>query len=121
MAGPSIVRATFKNGLSRTTLSKSDLKYYTSSLLDGSHHAIFYFFSQTGHPLPDYSHVLRSLTMPVTVIWGTKDNMLVWKDQSDKVMHDLKLQKSDIHLIEESNHFVPEEASDQIVDIIANF
>jgi len=50
-------------------------------MLNGGHHALFYFFSQTGKPLPDYSGLIQSLNLRVKVIWGQKDDILVWKHQ----------------------------------------
>ena len=97
----------FKMGLEDHKLSKSDLYGYQAPLLDNKTRGMYNFFTTTRNSLQDYSAVIKQIKVPKIVIWGEKDEMLQWDPQAEKVISDLNLIESDIHLLDEK-HFIQE-------------
>ncbi len=118
-----MVNATLNNGLmDLSKLSKEDCEGYQKPLRKSGHRGLYYFFTQTCNRLPaDYHELLAGLNKPAKIIWGTNDKILVWEKMADEVSTDLKVQESNIHLIDKGKHFIQEEAPQQIVDLIEEF
>ena len=115
-----MLKGLFKSGLIENTLAKEDLEGYKRPLKEGKTHAMYYFFTQTCNALPDHSKVIKSLDIPVCIIWGKKDSFLLWEPQQDRVVQDISLQKENLHLIE-AKHFIQEERPQEIAQIILDF
>lgn len=104
-------------------LTDDDKEGYRRPLLEGKTDSLYYFFSKSCNELPDYRNALRGLTKhhcPVQVIWGIKDDMLLWNPQAEEVKSMLKIDSSDIHLLQ-SNHFLQEEQPAKISRLIDRF
>jgi len=117
-----MMKATLKNGLSKNTkVSKARMKGFYKPMQEGGNRAIYHFFTQTCHLMPDYSALFDSLEMPVHVIWGAQDPMLVWEPQKDLVKVSLDLDDENITVLEESVHFIQEEEPEVIAEVIEGF
>ena len=117
-----MMNATLKNGLSSSTeVSKKRKEGYWLPMQEGGNKAIYYFFTQTCHHMPDNRDLFKSLKMPTTVIWGSDDPMLKWSPQSDLVKESLGVIDEDVHVLEGAKHFIQEERPDFIAQKIADF
>lgn len=116
-----MIDATLKNGLNGQKLSKAEKEGYWQPMCEGGHRGIFHFFTQTCHKLEDYRPVLQNLGVPAMVIWGAKDPMLQWQPQADRVMADLNIPKEQVHILAEASHFIPEEQSEEIAELMGAF
>ena len=73
--------------------------------------------------LPEYLQGMKKLAQhscPVQVVWGVKDEMLLWKPQAEKVTELLKIKSFDVHLIR-ANHFLQEEQPAEVAKLIKAF
>ena len=113
-----VINPTFKNGIkNRSVVNKNMLEGYKTALLGDGDRAMYYFFTQTCQKLTDYSALHRSLDIPLSVIWGDSDDMLVWAKIKEKVQANFKVQAEDIHIIK-GKHFIQEEQPALISQII---
>lgn len=81
---------------------------------------MYYFFTQTCENLPDYSEILKGLSIPVAVIWGKNDSFLKWRPQRERVISDANISEENIHLLE-AKHFIQEEKPEEISQLILDF
>ena len=116
---PNHIKKLFEGGLSKVTLSKSELEGYKLPLLEGKINGIYYFFSKTCHNIENYKSLLQGLNIPASVIWGDNDVFLLWKPQAEQVVEDLKIADDNIHLLE-AKHFIQEEIPKEICNLIVN-
>lgn len=113
-----VINPTFKNGIQdRSVVNKAMLEGYKTPLLGDGDHAMYYFFTQTCQVLTDYTDLHRSLDIPLSVIWGASDDMLVWDKIKAKVRANFKIEAADIHIIK-GKHFIQEEQPELISQII---
>lgn len=110
----------FKSGLIKNTLSKEEIEGYKKPLLEGKTKGMYYFFTQTCKNVPDYSQVLKNISIPVAVIWGKKDSFLKWELQKEQVVLDASILEENIHLLD-AKHFIQEEKPEEISQIILDF
>jgi len=115
-----LLKQLFNGGLIENNLSEEDLKGYKTPLLEGKVRGMYYFFSRTCHNLPDYKKVISELNIPTIVIWGEKDPFLHWQPQSKAVINDLKISSENIYELE-AKHFIQEEQSDRVCELITSF
>ncbi|OUR91228.1 alpha/beta hydrolase [Flavobacteriales bacterium 34_180_T64] len=116
-----MLKGLFNAGLTNANIiSKTDLEGYKKPLLEGKTKAMYHFFSNTCNNLPDYSKVFENLSMQKLLIWGKDDSFLVYEKMKDKVPMNLNIKAENIHIIE-AKHFIPEEKSNQIVNLIHDF
>ena len=115
-----MVKKLFEGGTNKHPMSKADVEGYITPLRKGKTDALYTFFTSNTKSIPDYSNVLKKIKIPVQVIWGTDDRILVWSKQSAEVSKDLDIKSSNIHLLEK-NHFLQEEASAELIKYILNF
>ena len=115
-----MVKKLFEGGTNDYAMSKADVEGYITPLRKGKTDALYTFFTSNTKEIPNYSNTLKNIKIPVQVIWGTDDKILVWDKQSTKVITDLNIKSSDIHLLKK-NHFLQEEASNELVSRILNF
>ena len=115
------ITGTFKNGMKdRSAIQKDMLEGYKLPLLQNGHRALYYFFTQTCKQIKDYSVLHQSLNIPLHVIWGKQDDMLVWEKIASKVNDNFK----DIRSVDilDAKHFIQEELPDvigkKIVEIV---
>lgn len=117
-----MMKATFNNGLSKQTkLSKQRLRGFYLPMQEGGNKAIYQFFTQTCHLMPDYTGLFDSLDVPIKVIWGAKDPMLKWEPQKDLVMKAMNLKEEDVYTLADGVHFIQEEEFESISQHIARF
>ena len=99
-----VINGTFKNGLAdRSFINKNMLDGYKIPLIGYGHYAMYYFFTQTCHLLEDYNALHRSLHIPLTVIWGKEDNILVFEHMRDEIKSNFNIEDKSIHLFECEN------------------
>ncbi len=115
-----LLKQLFKLGLKENNLSEIDIEGYKRPLREGKTKAMYYFFSQSCNSLPDFSSTIESIDIPTLVIWGTHDEMLVWKDQEERVAKDLNIQDENIHILD-AKHFIQEEKPEEINTFILDF
>ena len=110
----------FKSGMDDFKMSNADVDGYKIPLKKDKTHSIHKFFTTNTKSIPDYSETLKSLNIPVQVIWGKNDEILKWEPQSKKVIADLKIKASNIHILDK-NHFLQEEIPNELVSYIESF
>lgn len=115
-----MVKKLFQQGTNNYSMSKADVEGYITPLRKGKTDALYTFFTSNTKAIPDYSEILKNIKIPVQVIWGTDDAILVWDKQANVVKQDLDLKETDIHLLSK-NHFLQEEATNEITDLILKF
>lgn len=117
-----MMSATLKNGLSSSTqLSKKRKEGYWLPMQEGGNKAIYYFFTQTCHQMPDNRDLFNSLKMPAMVIWGSDDPMLKWAPQAELVQESLEIVDQRVHVLDGAKHFIQEEQPDFIANQISGF
>ena len=113
-----VINPTVKNGVKNNdVITPETLAGYKRPFLNQSTAAIYYFFTQTCHKIPDYTALHNSLDVDLTVIWGKHDEILEWEGNEEQALRNFKLSKEDIHLLD-AGHFIQEEQPQQISDII---
>ncbi len=115
-----MLKMLFKNGTDNCELSKADIEGYKVPLKNGKTKGLYKFFTKNTKSIPDYSDVLKGLNVPTQVIWGTNDEILHWRPQSEKVITDLNIKEENIHLLKK-NHFLQEEAVDELIEYLSAF
>jgi haloalkane dehalogenase len=115
-----MMKATLANGMVNNELCSPEMvNGYTAPSEGRLDRALFQFFSNTcKKDLPNYEPLLRSLKIPVKVIWGKNDEILVWDKMSEKVKEALNLTEDNIHILEDAKHFIQEEKPNEIVELI---
>jgi len=78
---------------------------------------MYYFFTQTCQKIIDYTKLHRTLQIPLYVIWGNSDDMLVWEAIKEDVRANFNLEEKHIHVIK-GKHFIQEEQPELIAKII---
>ncbi len=114
------LKALFVNATNDCQMSKADVEGYATPLKEGKTKAMYKFFTTNTQSIPDYSSVLKQINIPVEVIWGIDDEILLWNQEKEFVIKDLKIDPKNIHIINK-NHFIQEEASTDLVKIIGAF
>jgi len=115
-----LLKGLFKGGLKENTMNELDIEGYKTPLLEGKTDGMYYFFTRTCNYFPDYSLIFENIDIPVAVIWGIHDTILQWTPQQTKVINALKIEKEDIHLIDEK-HFIQETKAEEIAYKILEF
>lgn len=110
----------FKIGLKEDNISKAEREGYRRPLREKKTKGMYYFFTQTKKPLPEYAPLLNDLDIPSMVIWGQEDEMLLWTPQADEVTKALKIANDDIHIID-AKHFIQEEKPEEVNKLILDF
>ena len=104
LGGP-MVKATFKNGLYENKLSKEAFEGYADPLQTGSHTALYYFFTsfkEINEKLPSYQQAIKSLNVPIQVIWGKEDEILIGEKQIPLIQSNFNVDDRNVHLVRES-------------------
>ncbi|MEM7085838.1 MAG: alpha/beta hydrolase [Bacteroidota bacterium] len=115
-----MLKGLFNAGMTKNTLSTTDIQGYKTPLLEGKTKAMYYFFTQTCNLLPDISEAVKNIAVPVALIWGKNDDFLSWEPQKNKVIKDLRISEENLHILE-AKHFIQEEKPLEIVQIILDF
>jgi len=115
-----LLKSLFNNALIKNNLTKEELEGYKKPLLEGKTKAMYQFFSNTCNKLPNYQNIVRSVKIPIILIWGKYDTFLVFEKMKDTVTNDLNLKKNDIHMLN-AKHYIQEEKPVQINSLILNF
>lgn len=115
-----MLKGLFKSGMRTNDLKEPDIEGYKSPLLEGKTKGMYYFFTQTCNELEDYSRLFSELEKPVAVIWGEKDEFLLWEPQKTAVIRDLNISGEHIHILN-AKHFIQEEKPQEIVAFILDF
>ena len=119
-AGNELLAQLFDKGLEHNSLTKEDLEGYQIPLREGKTKAMYYFFSNTCNEVADYDELLNSIDIPVSVIWGGRDDMLLWDPQKDRVQKSLHIKDKDIQILD-GRHFIQEAFPDKISAHINRF
>ena len=115
-----LLKGLFKKGLKENNLSKIDIEGYKTPLRQGKTKGMYYFFSKTCNELPNNDKIIKSLDIPVAIIWGKHDDMLQINPQKEKMINALKIVQENVHIID-AKHFIQEEKPNEINKIILNF
>lgn len=120
LTNKTIMKKLFKNALMENNLNANEVEGYRRPLLEGKTRSLYTFFSSTCNDLPDYRNVLKNINIPVMVVWGKHDKMLLWNPMQDDVVKDLKIKPHNIHVIE-AKHYIQEESTDELLGLMLNF
>jgi len=115
-----MIKKLFEGGTNGYAMSKADVAGYITPLRKGKTNALYTFFTTNTKAIPDYSATLKKIKIPVQVIWGADDKILVWNKQAAAVTKDLTMEDNNIHILEK-NHFLQEEAAPKLIQLITNF
>ena len=109
-----------KKSLANNKLSKDGLLGYETPMRQGKMEAV----------LAHYAFMLKFLTQPTTnfyplkkqtlIIWGEKDNVLLWKPQAEIIKKQFTIKDENIHLLP-VGHLLTEESPLIIDSILVNF
>lgn len=115
-----MMKATLNNGLANSKVCTPEMIYgYTTPSQGYLNRALYTFFSNTCvKELPDYSNLFKSLSIPKKVIWGAKDEILVWDSQKDRAIKALDLKEKDILILNDAKHYIQEEKPTEIVEFL---
>jgi pimeloyl-ACP methyl ester carboxylesterase len=68
-----------------------------------------------------YAAALRRLDVPATVVWGSADPVLRSELMIPRFAEDLAIAPEDVHVLEQSSHFLQEDQPEAVADLIATF
>ena len=120
LTSSTMVSKLFKDGLKHKELNENQLIGYKTPLREEKTNAMYQFFSNTCNDLPNYETVIKSIDIPVAVIWGKHDPFLKWKPQRKRVLSDLKVKSDNEHVID-AGHFIQEEEPQLVNKCILHF
>lgn len=106
-----------KSALIEKSLSKEEKIGYKKPWLDGKTRAMYFFLSNTCNTFTDYSYVFEKINVPVAIVWGKEDNMLMIDPQLEKIKKNFSVDDKNIHLLN-AKHFIQEEEPLTICKII---
>jgi len=115
-----LLKSLFDQALMKNALTKEDLEGYKRPLLEGKTRAMYHFYSQTCNDLPDYQKVITNINVPRMLIWGQHDTFLVLHNMKEQVISDLRINETDIHMLN-AKHYIQEEEPDAINALITDF
>lgn len=115
-----LLKGLFKSGLKENNLTKIEIEGYKKPLKEGKTKGMYYFFSKTCNALPDNDSIIKSLEIPVAIIWGKHDKMLQIAPQKEKMINALNIDEKNIHIMD-AKHFIQEEKPEEINKIIIDF
>lgn len=111
------INGTFKNGMqNKKGINQEMLNGYKLPFLQNGHRALYYFFTQTCQQIKDYRTLHQSLDIPLHVIWGKHDDMLVWENIAAAVKKNF-IQIESVDLVD-AKHFIQEELPELITQKI---
>jgi pimeloyl-ACP methyl ester carboxylesterase len=110
----------FQEGLSSGNLSKEAFNGYKIPLREGKTNGMYQFFTNTCNSLPQYDDTIKTLNLPVAVIWGKDDEILQWEPQKERVMASLNIKEKNVHVID-AGHFIQEDAPEIVNSHILHF
>ena len=114
-----LLKKLFKVGLLNSKImTENDIEGYKTPLKEGKTRAMYYFFTQTCHNMPNNDTLLSSIKIPSFIIWGEHDEMLQIKPQIDKMKSNMNIKES--HFIE-ARHFIQEEKPQLVSSLIIDF
>jgi len=126
MSSSIMLRRTFEElGLDTShRLTESECHGYVMPIEEGSDVALYEFFTSLNDSLferlEENATYFEQFTGSALVLWGTKDNILT-TDQISFLQDHLTIDERDIHLFNDSNHFVAEEIPELLAEHIVEF
>lgn len=118
---PLLMNGLFSSTLKKETkLSKCEKFGYKKPLKEKKTRAMYWFFTQTKEGFPSYEDVYSQMNIPVSVIWGDKDEMLVIEPQKDRIKQVFGIKEEDFHIID-AKHFIQEEKPGLMINFIVDF
>lgn len=96
------------------------LKGYESPILEGKTKAIFAHYRYMLEGLVTKNEIFRNFKGEIAVIWGEKDEILIWESQKKALSTQVNLDSKNIHFLP-SNHLIPEDFPTFIDSVIVDF
>lgn len=78
-------------------------------------------FDQLYAQFDRYQAAFRRLNVPVLIIWGKKDQVVNATKLAPQFSADLRVPGENIHILEDADHFLPEDKASTIAENIKNF
>ena len=122
--GKRLVPKTMKNGLYKHKLTKEEKRAYWLPFRENGKYAVRNFFqSMPSYPaiMENCHKMMKAQPIPTAVIWGAKDKILRAHDQVPYIMRDFQVDPLDVHILQNQNHFIQEEAPEMVVDLMVKF
>jgi len=86
---------------------------------EGKTEAIVHFLIFINNPFYDLEKIFNDFSGMISIIWGKYDDVLQWADQKDKLKSIIRINNSDIHLVEGS-HYIQYENAVELGKIISD-
>ncbi len=116
-----ILKKTLKDGLrNKDIIDKNMIQGYSKPLRKQNICGLYYFFTQTHKPLIDYSPLLQSLDIPMSVIWGKDDPFLKWEPMEEEFISLTNIEAQNVHILDAA-HFIQEEKAEEVSKMIIKF
>ncbi len=78
-------------------------------------------FDEIEEKITTWHTIFPTLDIPTTIIWGKHDKILVWEEQIPILKKLFSIDESNIHVLENTSHFIQEERPEEIVELIRTF
>lgn len=124
MSGATTMGMTLKKGTYKHKFPKKVCEGYCVPMREGADRAIYNFFTSfrtTFQKLKEYNQLFEQMDLPVAVIWGQKDKILVSRQQVPLLKKSLRIKDENIHLLPDAVHFIQEEKPQMLIDTMSKF
>lgn len=123
LIGKAVINNTLRSGTNKHKFSKEDKRGYWLPMQEGCNKAIYQFFTSFADAeerMDDYHKMFETLNVPIQIIWGGKDKILIGDIQIPMLQKAMNIKDEDIHILEDAKHFIQEEKPKEIVEIICS-
>lgn len=119
LMGPSLIKSFLSDYMSHSErLSQEDIDQYWWPIHEGATYPMRFIaknFNNIISRFPVYQEQLRNFDKPVLILWGEQDQVLNYKDISTQLQQDLRIPPNKIASIQDSGHFIQEDAPEAVV------
>ncbi len=118
-----MIKSTLSGGLCNKKMNEDELEGYLKPARENIYPAVHHFFTNFKtfyKELDDYHFILKNMTLPTLVIWGSEDKILQAK-QVPLIKDLLKVEAHDVVLMDDVSHYLMEEVPELIGSLMHRF